>query len=82
MAPSATDSYSHVRSLRVSWTRLIKSYIIYLWTGVEACAALIPFAALQATFQAIHLFFVRPPKPELCKTEVRLHVRDSGAGYH
>jgi hypothetical protein len=39
---------------------LIKHLTIYLATGVEACAAVvIALAAVQATFQAIRLFFVR-----------------------
>jgi uncharacterized membrane protein len=54
---------------------LIKSYTVHLATGVEACAALIiSLAALQATFKAIHLFFVRPPEPEQRKVEVRLRL--------
>lgn len=54
---------------------LIKSHIIYLSTGVEACAALIiALAATQATFHAMRLFFVRPPHPEQRKVEVRLRL--------
>jgi hypothetical protein len=54
---------------------LIKNLTIYLATGVEACAAVvIALAAVQATFQAVRLFFVRPPQPEECKVEVRLRL--------
>ncbi len=54
---------------------LIKTYTIYLSNGVEALAALvIALAALQATYQALRLFFVRPPQPEDAKIEVRLRL--------
>jgi uncharacterized membrane protein len=59
----------------VPMNELIKSYTIYLSTAVESCAALIiALAALQATFQALRLFVVRPPEPEERKVEVRLRL--------
>jgi uncharacterized membrane protein len=54
---------------------LIKTYTDYLATGVEALAAvIISLAALEATFQAIALFFARPRQPEERKVEVRLRL--------
>jgi uncharacterized membrane protein len=54
---------------------LVKAYTIYLSTAVEACAALIiALAALQATYQAIRLYVIRPPEPEERKVEVRLRL--------
>ena len=54
---------------------LVKTYTIYLSNGVEACAALIiALGALQATWQAMRLFFARPTQPEREKTDVRLRL--------
>lgn len=54
---------------------LIKTYTIDLATGVEALAALlIALAALQATWNALRLFFIRPPQPEQAKVDVRLRL--------
>lgn len=54
---------------------VIKLYTIYLSNGVEACAALIiAVGALQATWQALKLFFARPAQPEQAKTDVRLRL--------
>lgn len=54
---------------------LFKTYTLYLSNGVEACAAIvIALAAIQATWQGLKLFFMRPPEPEERKTEVRLQL--------
>jgi uncharacterized membrane protein len=53
---------------------LFKNYTYYLADGVEACAALIIAAALQAVYRGIRLFLIRPPAPEARKTEVRLQL--------
>ena len=54
---------------------LIKTYTIYLSNGVEAFAALIiALGAVQATWQALLLFFARPLQPERAKTDVRLRL--------
>ena len=54
---------------------LFKTITFYLADGVEAFAALIiALAALQSTWRALRLFFVRPPEPEERKTEVRLRL--------
>jgi uncharacterized membrane protein len=54
---------------------LFKTATVYLSDGVEAMAALvICIAALQATYRALRLFFLRPPAPEESKTELRLQM--------
>ena len=62
------DGYPH---LTHGW--LIKTYYLSLDRGRSLPALIIAFAALQATFQATQLFFIRPLSPRN-KTEVRLRL--------
>ncbi len=53
----------------------IKTYTIYLASGVEAVAAvIIALAVFEATFHALRLFLIRPPEPEQRKIDVRLRL--------
>lgn len=54
---------------------VFKTWTQWLATGVEAAAALvIAVAALEATWRALALFFVRPAQPDDAKEGVRLRL--------
>ena len=54
---------------------LFKAWTGWIALAVEGAAALvIAVAALEATFRALSLFVVRPPKPDSAKEAVRLRL--------
>ncbi|WP_420596402.1 DUF1622 domain-containing protein [Deinococcus sp.] len=54
---------------------LFKQWTFILASGVEAAAGvLIALAALQATWNALRVFFVRPAAPDEAKQNVRLKL--------
>jgi uncharacterized membrane protein len=54
---------------------LIKTYIHYISSGIEICAALIVLLSVgQATFRSLWLFFTHPPQHEERKLDLRLQL--------
>ena len=54
---------------------LFKQFTSYLAAGVEGAAALIiAIAAVEATWRALQVFFVRPAEPDEAKEGVRLRL--------